>query len=96
MTCIFSLEVLMKVITFGFAINGKFSYLRSFWNILDFFVVLTSIFSLFGSDELNVFKILRLFRVLRPLRVIAKNEGLKIAMQTLLKAIPNLVNLVII
>ena len=93
---IFGLEVALKVIVYGFLFNGESSYLRSFWNILDFFVVVTSLISISGDDNLNVFRILRLFRVLRPLRVIARNEGLRIAVQTLIKGIPNLVNLVIV
>ena len=96
MTVVFGIEVALKVITYGFLFNGQYSYLRSFWNILDFFVVITSVLSMSGNDTLSVFRILRLFRVLRPLRVIARNEGLRIAVQTLIKGIPNLVNLVIV
>jgi hypothetical protein len=37
-----------------------------------------------------------MFRVLRPLRVINRNEGLKIAVKALMMAIPNIANVTII
>jgi len=46
--------------------------------------------------DLNIFKILRLLRVLRPIRVISKNEGLKISIQSLIMAVPSIGNVVII
>jgi hypothetical protein len=39
---------------------------------------------------------LRLVRVLRPLRVIGRSEGLKLATQTLLMAIPNIMNVLLV
>lgn len=44
-TTIFSLEALIKICVFGFLFNGKKSYFRVAWNILDFFVVGISLFS---------------------------------------------------
>lgn len=43
----------MKIIAYGFIINGKESYLRSFWNILDFFIVVVSVtgVALFFGDS---------------------------------------------
>jgi len=49
-----------------------------------------------GDDQLKVFRIFRLLRVLRPLRVISRNEGLQLALRTLVKATPNLMNLSIV
>lgn len=79
MTLIFTLEVILKIIAYGFLLNGSASYMRLGWNILDIAIVLISIISLFGSETLKVFRVLRLLRVLRPLRVISRNEGLKLA-----------------
>lgn len=81
-TIIFTIEVILKIIAKGFLLNGKNSYLHSFWNVLDFSIVLVSIISIFANTSngnLNLFKVLRLIRVLRPLRVIGRNEGLKLA-----------------
>ena len=37
-----------------------------------------------------------MFRLLRPLRIISKNEGLRIAVKSLVQAIPSMLNIVII
>lgn len=98
MTVIFTVELILKNIAFGFIVNGKNSYIRNPWNIIDFIIVLFSLISLFaqGGVDLSIFKVLRLLRVLRPLRMISRNEGLKISVQALLMAIPNIINVSII
>ena len=45
MTGVFCLEAIIKITVLGFLINGKKSYLKEYWNILDFFVVTVSILS---------------------------------------------------
>ena len=71
MTIAFCIEALMKIITFGFLFNGRKSYLRNAWNILDFFIVVTSVISLsIDSGSLSVVKVIRVARILRPLRLI--------------------------
>ena len=53
--------------------------------------------SLFASGvDLSFIKALRILRVLRPLRVISRNEGLKVAVQCLFNAIPGIVNVLVI
>ena len=96
-TIVFTLELVMKNIAMGFIFNGKQSYIRNPWNIIDFIIVLFSLISLFATNvDLSIFKALRLLRVLRPLRMISKNEGLKISIQALLKALPSIGNVSII
>lgn len=80
MTFIFFFEATFKIIAKGFIINGKKSYLRSYWNMLDFIIVVFSVISVFANSEsVKAFKVFRLLRILRPLRVISRNEGLKVA-----------------
>lgn len=81
MTIIFTIEVMIKVIANGLLFNGEKSYLRKFWNILDFVIVAIAWTSLTaGSDtDLGTLKILRMGRLFRPLRVLSRNEGLKIS-----------------
>ena len=43
LTIIFSLEAAFKIVAFGFVFNGKDSYIRNYWNIMDFIVVLFSV-----------------------------------------------------
>ena len=40
---IFVAEFLLKVLVFGFAFNGKESYIRSTWNQIDFMIVVFSV-----------------------------------------------------
>ena len=42
MTVFFLVECVLKVIVEGFACNGPESYLRSGWNLIDFFIVLVA------------------------------------------------------
>jgi hypothetical protein len=96
-TIIFALEFLIKVVVFGFVANGPMSYLRNGWNILDFFIVAISLISLgMSSNKLAKLKALRTFRVLKPLRVLGKNENLKLAINSLLRSLPNIGNVLII
>ena len=50
----------------------------------------------FENINLGIFKILRLLRVLRPLKIISKNEGLRISIGALLYAIPSVFNVLLI
>jgi hypothetical protein len=79
-TTLFTMEVIIKVIAVGFIVNGKTSYIRETWNILDFIIVIISIISLFPIEaKISVFKIIRMARLLRPLRIISKNQNLKLS-----------------
>ena len=79
--------------------NGKNSYLRRPENAFDFIVITFSVASMFGntnSKSFNKLKVLRILRVLRPLRLISRSEGLKLAINSLSRAIPNILNLLIV
>ena len=53
--------------------------------------------SLFATGvDLKFIKALRMLRVARPLRMISRNEGLKVAVQSLINAIPGIVNVLVI
>lgn len=76
MTALFTIEMILKIIVFGFMFNGKDSYIRSAWNIMDFVIVVFSLISLSFRDagsDLSAIKTLRMLRVLRPLRMISRN-----------------------
>ena len=80
-TIIFTVECVLKIIALGLLFNGENSYLRVMWNVLDIFIVITSIISMmdFTGQDISFIKVLRILRVLRPLKVISKDPGLKIA-----------------
>lgn len=93
-TTIFTIECLLKVIAFGFISCGPDSYIRNPWNILDFSIVAFCLVILvipFGQNA-SFFKILRLSRLLRPLRIISKNEGLKTSIMAIGAATPKILN----
>lgn len=95
-TVIFLLEALIKIIAYGFLTNGETSYLRKSWNQLDFFIVIVSIVELAlsgSSDSLSIVKVFRTFRILRPLRIVTKNQSLQIAVTALMKSMPKIINL---
>lgn len=43
LTYIFAAEAVLKIIATGLIKNGKFSYLRNNWNVLDFVIVVASL-----------------------------------------------------
>ena len=97
LTGIFLIEVAMKVIGYGFLMCGSKSYMRSYWNMLDFLVVSITITSYFtSSDNLNAIKVFKLIKVLRPLRAISKNPGLKISISALAVALPGIFDILIV
>ena len=92
---LYFLEFFLKVFASGF-IFGKRAYLRDYWNILDFLVVVQMFLSLvLGTFDFQLSG-LRSFRVLRPLRTITSVEGIKILMQTIIFTIPLLRDTLII
>lgn len=97
MTSAFLTEAVLKIIAFGLLFCGSTSYLRNGWNIADFSIAILSLISLtLTSQNLSVIKVFRLLKVLRPLRVISKNEGLRISVRSLAIAIPGIFNVIII
>lgn len=46
LTVAFTVEIIIKVVANGFIANGKDSYMKHFWNVLDFFIVIIAIVSL--------------------------------------------------
>ena len=93
---------MIKVIVYGLVI-GPGTYMRGGWNLLDFVIVATSIISFTfeytteggtrTSKQLSLFKMLR---VLRTLRMISRNEGLRLSMLSLIYSLPGIMNVSIV
>ena len=101
LTTLFTLECTINIILLGFYCNGKTSYARDPWNIMDLIIVFFSLFTLVlastgGSADLSILKVFRMLRVLRPLRFLKRNLGLKIQVISLMNSIPGVMNLLII
>ena len=97
---VFVVEMLMKVIAFGF-IRAQDSYMRNSWNVFDFFIVMVSLVAKVtnqgeeATGSLNL-SILRSIRVLRPLRTITKLKRLKQIVSTILASLPELFEIMIL
>ncbi|KAI5699751.1 hypothetical protein M8J75_008102 [Diaphorina citri] len=71
---IFCVEASLKILALGFVLHPG-SYLRNIWNIMDFFVVVTGSMTIFAESNVRVdvdLRMLRSFRVLRPLKLVSR------------------------
>lgn len=80
---IFSLEALLKVV--AFLPRG---YLRDGWNVFDLAVLAVTYASLIGTGS-SIGRVLRIGRILRPLRMIRRNEGMRVIINALLASLPS-------
>ncbi|GBO99757.1 Voltage-dependent calcium channel type D subunit alpha-1, partial [Eumeta japonica] len=96
-TTVFTLELLLKLVTYGFILH-KDAFCRSAFNLLDMLVVIVSLISMNSSKDNSVsfIKILRVFRVLRPLRAINRAKGLKHVVQCVIVAIKTIGNILLV
>ncbi|XP_063675163.1 sodium channel protein type 9 subunit alpha-like isoform X8 [Bolinopsis microptera] len=84
---IYTIEMILKVLARGFVFH-KHAYLRDPWNRLDFVVVLFGYLTLI--DQLKDLSFIKALRVLRSLRTITVVPGLRIMVNSLLKSLKNL------
>ncbi|CAM9347545.1 unnamed protein product, partial [Phaeothamnion confervicola] len=88
-TWIFTSEAVIKIIGYGFGV-----YLQNSWNRLDFAVVVTALLVYIkGVPEVSI---LRLFRILRPLRSVAKFPGLRRVIAAMFHSMRGLVDVVLL
>ena len=83
-TAIFAVELVLKVIAFGF-VFGDNAYLRTPWNGLDFIVVATGMLDFIPGYE-SQFGVLRTVRLLRPLKTITTIRSMRALVASLLSA----------
>lgn len=96
---IFVGEFVVKVISMGFY-WGERTYMRDPWNILDFVIVffsfVTWILEAYATGDVSFLKGFRALRALRPLKMVSKNEGMKMIVVALIESIPALINVLLI
>ena len=90
----YTFEALLKIIAFTF-VSAEDAYIKDYWNILDFSVVLVGWISFILERVMNGTKIsglagLRAFRILRPLKTVKRFKGLKKLVTALLASISHL------
>lgn len=96
---LFSLEAMMKIIVLGFCFNGPKSYLRDYWNVLDFVILVIGLCSISGiltSSSFEALRAMRALRGLRPLRLARRNEGIKVVINSLFQSVPPLLNVALV
>jgi len=86
---IFIIEMVMKLLAFGF-LFGPDTYLHNGWNWIDGVVVVVSIIDMTSSTSTGFLKTLRILRAFRPLRVISRNQNLKVVVSTIFLSLPEL------
>ncbi|CAK9013399.1 Muscle calcium channel subunit alpha-1 (MDL-alpha-1) [Durusdinium trenchii] len=82
---VFTVEFVIKVSALGLMLP-KYAYLKNAWNRLDFAVLVVSYLSISGVGG-SAGRMLRIGRILRPLRMINRNDGLRVIVDALLRAL---------
>ena len=94
-TAVFFVEMALKIVAHGFFF-AKRAYLTDPWNRLDFVIVTASLLALLAQAVPEVAAVVpsqglraaRLLRVLRPLRLISRHEGMKVIITSLFHTLP--------
>ena len=93
--CLFGLEAALKM----FALGVK-KYFASGWNLMDFVIVfigaIGAILELSGSATMQAARSMRSFRALRPMRMAARAEGMRIVIEALFQAVPPIMNVALV
>ena len=80
---------------------GKYTYLAEGFNVLDFIIVLISIsdfiMGYFDTGiDISYLRAFRALRALRPLKLVSKNQGMRLIVNSLLNSISGIGNVMII
>ncbi|XP_031570121.1 sodium channel protein 60E-like [Actinia tenebrosa] len=92
-TAIYTLEMLLKIISRGFILH-TYAYLRDSWNWLDFIVVFLSYLSI--APNIASFSGIRTLRVLRAFRTISALKGLRTMVNSLLRSLKLLTDVLVL
>jgi hypothetical protein len=96
---VYVLEMLLKIIGFG-VYYYRHSYFRDPWNVLDFFVIVVTIISMFGigitDDSAGKPVYFSSVKIFSPLRTIKSIPKLKNLINTILNSIPSLFEMVFV
>ena len=79
----------IRSIADGFLFTKR-SYISENWNKLDFVVILMGTLGYIFSSLENIAAMFRLGRLLRPLRLLNKVEGMRVILQAIVSSFPSL------
>ncbi|KAK7579828.1 hypothetical protein V9T40_000457 [Parthenolecanium corni] len=90
---IFCVEAIVKILALGLVLH-RGSYLRNVWNMMDFIVIVTGSMTKFAESNVDVdLKMLRSFRVLRPLKLVSRIPSLQVVLKSIIKAMAPLLQI---
>ncbi len=108
-TSVFILEIAMNSIAYGFLFNGKFSYLRHGYNVIDFSAtgistayICVNFFIVYDLQDkpdkslLNVFRFIKLFRIMRVFKIVSMSRKLQAALKAFLKSVSQMLKIILI
>ena len=90
----FTLECIAKIMAMGFI--GEKTYLSNSWNQMDFIVVVFGLIDFLPGFESGALSMIRVTRVLRPLRAINQLPSLRILINLIFATLPQLGNVVLL
>jgi hypothetical protein len=90
---LFAIEMVVKMLAYGLALHPK-AYLRVAWNWLDFVVVIVGFLDMFAADLPGISTI-RLVKTLRPLRSLQRIRGMRVLVNCILEALPQMCNVLV-
>lgn len=90
----YTIECILKIIAYGLILN-KNSYLRDYWNILDFIIVVSGWADRYAGSGVNL-SAMRTLRILRPLRSITSVAGMRAMFTSLFYSIKPLLSALIV
>ena len=92
---LYFLEILMKILTYGFLLNGPHSFMMDLWNFLDLFIFISTLMGTIDTRFPFSQYDFKWCRALRIFKLIQYNKGLKQAMLHLFQSIPDIISLLI-
>lgn len=96
-TGLFVFEMIAKIVVLCFIHGTQYAYLRNGWNVLDFAVVCASVTSIILKESnISWVRGFRVFRALRPLRVIKRVPELRVVVNSLFRSVPTIANVMIL
>lgn len=94
-TAIFTMEMVFKIVAFGFLLTPT-GYIKDSWNRLDFVIVAVSWIDIALGGGTGFIKSLRALRSLRPLRMVRRYESLLVVVNAIFTAFPAIMNVFLV
>ena len=85
----FSLEFVVKVLGYGFFSH---QYIGDSWNLPDFVILITMYYSRLLESAGSDLRAARILRILRPLRLIKRNQGMRVILMSISQCVRSVAN----